>query len=179
MNKIRKCLLILLLCNIQFMIAAPETEPAHFQPVYIGNPYLAMNIYLTVVNIDGVTAEVGDEIGIFDGDICVGAKVITSPIDLYLALVAATDDPTTSEKDGFTPGNPISYRLWDYSTQSEITNVSTVYTQGDAVFSSQGTAVLELHGSSSAPTIQIIAPVSDLEVTEDAQDLSLTRKESQ
>jgi hypothetical protein len=151
MNKIRKCLLILLLCNIQFMVAAPETNPTHFQPVYIGNPYLAMNIYLTVVNIDGVTAEVGDEIGIFDGDICVGAKVITSPIDLYLALVAATDDPTTSEKDGFTPGNPISYRLWDYSTQSEITNVSTVYTQGDAVFSSQGTAVLELHGSTEQP----------------------------
>jgi len=151
MNKIRKCLLILLLCNIQFMIAAPETEPAHFQPVYIGNPYLAMNIYLTVVNIDGVTAEVGDEIGIFDGDICVGAKVITGPIGQYLALVAATDDPTTSEKDGFTPGNPISYRLWDYSTQSEITNVSTVYTQGDAVFSSQGTAVLELHGSTEQP----------------------------
>jgi len=133
------------------MVAAPETNPTHFQPVYIGNPYLAMNIYLTVVNIDGVTAEVGDEIGIFDGDICVGAKVITSPIDLYLALVAATDDPTTSEKDGFTPGNPISYRLWDYSTQSEITNVSTVYTQGDAVFSSQGTAVLELHGSTEQP----------------------------
>jgi len=133
------------------MIAAPETEPAHFQPVYIGNPYLAMNIYLTVVNIDGVTAEVGDEIGIFDGDICVGAKVITGPIGQYLALVAATDDPTTSEKDGFTPGNPISYRLWDYSTQSEITNVSTVYTQGDAVFSSQGTAVLELHGSTEQP----------------------------
>ncbi|HQM36973.1 MAG TPA: hypothetical protein PKV79_09065, partial [Candidatus Marinimicrobia bacterium] len=122
MNKIRKCLLILLLCNIQFMVAAPETDPTHFQPVYIGNPYLAMNIYLTVVNIDGVTAEVGDEIGIFDGDICVGAKVITSPIGQYLALVAATDDPTTPEKDGFTPGNPISYRLWDYSTQSEITN---------------------------------------------------------
>lgn len=299
MNKIRKCLLILLLCNIQFMVAAPETNPTHFQPVYIGNPYLAMNIYLTVVNIDGVTAEVGDEIGIFDGDICVGAKVITSPIDLYLALVAATDDPTTSEKDGFTPGNPISYRiwdasksleilyvdtsyisgegyfqsqgtvvlelrgtspgtepqhfqlvyvgnpylamniyvtdatidnvtlgigdeigifdgdicvgagiitgpigqylamvaatddpttpekdgftpgnpisyrLWDYSTQSEITNISTVYTQGDAVFSSQGTAVLELHGSSSAPTIQIIAPVADLEVAEDASDFQL------
>jgi hypothetical protein len=38
-----------------------------------------------------------------------------------------------------------------------------------------------LHGTKLliAPTIQIIAPVSDLEVTEDAQDLSLTRKESQ
>ena len=29
------------------------------------------------------------------------------PIGQYLAMVAATDDPTTPEKDGFTPGNPI------------------------------------------------------------------------
>jgi len=153
---------------------SPGTEPQHFQLVYTGNPYLAMNIYLTVVNIDGVTAEVGDEIGIFDGDICVGAGILTSPIDQYLALVAATDDPTTPEKDGFTPGNPISYRLWDYSTQSEITNINTVYTMGEAIFSSQGTAVLEIHSSSVIPTIQIIAPVADLTVPEDTSDFYLT-----
>jgi len=148
MKKIRRCLLILLVGIIQFIIAAPETNPTHFQPVYIGNPYLAMNIYLTAVTIDGLEVVVGDEIGIFDGDICVGAKTLTEPIGQYLAMVAATDDPTTPEKDGFTPGNPISYRLWDYSTQTEITNINTVYTQGDAVFSSQGTAVLEIHGIS-------------------------------
>ena len=173
MKKIRRCLLILLVGIIQFIIAAPETNPTHFQPVYIGNPYLAMNIYLTAVTIDGLEVVVGDEIGIFDGDICVGAKTLTEPIGQYLAMVAATDDPTTPEKDGFTPGNPISYRLWDYSTQTEITNINTVYTQGDAVFSSQGTAVLEIHGSSAAPTIQIIAPVPDLMVAEDALDFQL------
>jgi len=32
-----------------------------------------MNIYVTDAKIDGVTLGVGDEIGIFDGDICVGA----------------------------------------------------------------------------------------------------------
>jgi len=153
---------------------SPGTEPQHFQLVYTGNPYLAMNIYVTDATIDNVTLGIGDEIGIFDGDICVGAGILTSPIDQYLALVAATDDPTTPEKDGFTPGNPIIYRLWDYSTQSEITNINTVYTMGEAIFSSQGTAVLEIHSSSVIPTIQIIAPVADLTVPEDTSDFYLT-----
>ncbi len=166
MNKIFGFLLILLLLNIQF-IAAQEPEPSHFQPVYSGNPYLAMNFYLTDITIDEATVEVGDEIGIFDGSFCVGAGIVTGPIGQFLDLVAATDDPTTPEKDGFTPGNPISYRLWDYSKQTEIGNISVIYSSGNPTFSSQGTAVLEIHGNSTQATIQIIAPVPDMTVPED------------
>ncbi|HQE95991.1 MAG TPA: DUF5689 domain-containing protein, partial [Candidatus Marinimicrobia bacterium] len=120
---------------------------SHFAPVYTGNPYLAMNIYVTDAKIDGVTLGVGDEIGIFDGDICVGADVVTGTIAPYLPLVAATDDPTTTEKDGFTPGHTISYRLWDKDQSLEINSVQPTYTQGEGFFSSQGTAVVSLVGS--------------------------------
>jgi len=120
---------------------------SHFAPVYTGNPYLAMNIYVTDAKIDGVTLGVGDEIGIFDGDICVGADVVTGTIAPYLSLVAATDDPTTTEKDGFTPGHTISYRLWDKDQSLEINSVQPTYTQGEGFFSSQGTAVVSLVGS--------------------------------
>ena len=120
---------------------------SHFAPVYTGNPYLAMNIYVTDAKIDGVTLGVGDEIGIFDGDICVGAEVVTGTIAPYLPLVAATDDPTTTEKDGFTPGHTISYRLWDRDQSLEINSVQPTYTQGEGLFSSQGTAVVSLVGS--------------------------------
>ena len=120
---------------------------SHFAPVYAGNPYLAMNIYVTDAKIDGVTLGVGDEIGIFDGDICVGADVVTGTIAPYLPLVAATDDPTTTEKDGFTPGHTISYRLWDKDQSLEINSVQPTYTQGEGFFSSQGTAVVSLVGS--------------------------------
>lgn len=172
MKKIYCCLAILLLGNVQFA-EAQEPEPVHFQPVYSGNPYLAMNFYLTAITIDDTTAEVGDEVGIFDGDICVGAGIVTGPLGEYLDLVAATDDPTTPEKDGFTPGNPIGFRLWDYSAQIEVRNISSIYTSGDAIFSSQGTAVLEIHGSSAQPTIQIISPVPDREVPEDTADFDI------
>ncbi|HDP67824.1 MAG TPA: hypothetical protein ENN20_04895, partial [Candidatus Marinimicrobia bacterium] len=89
MKKIYCCLAILLLGNVQFA-EAQEPEPVHFQPVYSGNPYLAMNFYLTAITIDDTTAEVGDEVGIFDGDICVGAGIVTGPLGEYLDLVAAT-----------------------------------------------------------------------------------------
>jgi len=122
-------------------------ELSHFSPVYSGNPYLAMNIYITAATIDGISLSVGDEIGIFDGDVCVGAGVVTGGFDPYLALVASTDDPTTTEKDGFTPGHPISYRLWDNDQSLEIISIQPDYSSGDGTFASQGTAVLSLAGS--------------------------------
>ncbi len=121
-------------------------ELSHFSPIYTGNPYLAMNIYITGATIDGIGLSAGDEIGIFDGEYCVGAGWVTGAIDPYLALVASTDDPGTTEIDGFTPGHAISYRLWDSGEELEIANVVTTYTMGDGTFSSQGTAMVNLEG---------------------------------
>lgn len=134
-----------------------DPELSHFELVYAGNPYLAMNFYITSALIGEEEVSVGDEIGIFDGEYCVGAGVLTAPIDQYLALVAATDDPGTPEIDGFTPGNAISYRIWDASEGLEITNVSAAYTLGDGTFSSQGTAMAELTGSSSLDMSVVLA----------------------
>ncbi|RKY58279.1 MAG: hypothetical protein DRP96_08705, partial [Candidatus Neomarinimicrobiota bacterium] len=128
-------------------LSSEEPEISHFIPVYSGNPYLAMNIYVTAAMIDGVTLNAGDEIGIFDGDICVGSGVVTGNFDPYLAMVASTDDPTTTEKDGFTVGNPISYRLWDRVSDLEISSVQPSYSSGNGTFGSQGTAVVSLSGS--------------------------------
>ncbi|MCF7797782.1 MAG: T9SS type A sorting domain-containing protein [Lentisphaeria bacterium] len=126
-----------------------DPELSHFELVYAGNPYLAMNFYVTSATIGGEMVSVGDEIGIFDGEHCVGAGVVTASITDYLALVAATDDPGTPEIDGFTPGNNISYRIWDASEGVEISSVSADYTLGDGTFASQGTAMIELTGSTS------------------------------
>ncbi len=122
-------------------------ELSHFSPVYSGNPYMAMNFYITAATIDGVSLSIGDEIGIFDGNVCVGAGVVTGSFDPYLDMVASTDDPTTTEKDGFTAGQPISYRLWDKDQSLEISSVQPSYSTGDGNFASQGTAVLSLAGS--------------------------------
>jgi Secretion system C-terminal sorting domain/Domain of unknown function (DUF5122) beta-propeller len=115
----------------------------HFTPVFTSNPYLAMNIYVTEASLsEGITLGANDEIGIFDGDVCVGSYLLTGPITSYLPIKASTDDPTTEEKDGFTPGNPIKYRFWLSSISQEIKDYEESYTKGDGKFSSQGTAVV-------------------------------------
>lgn len=140
----------------------------HFTPVYFGNPYLAMNFYITAASIDEVDLGAGDEIGIFDGNVCVGAGVLSGPIGDYVPLVAATDDPGTPEIDGFTPGHAISYRLWDAGAELEIDNVEAVYALGDGTFSSQGSAMAELVGSTSVSGPVVISPIGDVILPEDS-----------
>lgn len=144
----------------------------HFQVVYTGNPYLAMNFYITEGTLDGINLGYGDEIGIFDGEYCVGAGVLTGEISNYLALFASTDDPNTTEIDGFTVGNEISYKLWDASKEIEIYNVTPDYTSGDGTFSSQGTAMLTLSGITNQPP-EVVKPISDITVDEDTPQFEL------
>jgi hypothetical protein len=115
----------------------------HFTPVFTSNPYLAMNIYVTRASLsDGITLGTNDEIGIFDGDVCVGSYALTGPITSYIPIKASTDDPTTEEKDGFAQGNPIKYRFWLSSKSQEIKNYEESYSVGNGKFYSQGTAVV-------------------------------------
>jgi len=118
----------------------------HFIPVYPGNGYNNMTFFIGSATIDDLNMEQGDEIGIFDGDICVGAGVLISEIPPIFQMVASADDPTTGDIDGFTDGNPIIYRLWDASEITEITYVLPTYTLGDGTFSQLGTAMVDLEG---------------------------------
>lgn len=129
-----------------FTIAAPLTN--HFNPIWTGNPYVPMNIYITSATIDGADLISADEIGVFDGENCVGSIVLSNPIPPagFISILAATDDPTTTEVDGFVPGHTITYRLWENGNSREITRVNPTYTLGDGTFSSQGSALLSLAG---------------------------------
>jgi len=144
-------------------VAGTGREREHFTTVWSGNPYAAMNFY--VVNystINGVDMQPGDEIGIFDGVYCVGACVLTEVIEdtVYLAIVAGEDDPDTPEIDGFTDGNPISYKLWDASAGIEVDSVIAVYTTypgwvDDGLFESQGQAMISLAGAGVIPDYSV------------------------
>ena len=72
-----------------------------------------MNFYITGATLNGTNLQPGDEIGIYDGTACVGVGVLTQVLtgSNYLSIVASKDDPDTPAKDGYTSGNPISYRL--------------------------------------------------------------------
>jgi len=118
------------------------TKTNHFIPVYSNNPYLAMNIYVKGASLsEGGTLGKGDEIGIFDGDVCVGSYVLTGPMTSILPMKASTDDPTTEVKDGFKAGDKITYKFWLSSGSKELSGYDIAYTVGDGTFSPQGTAV--------------------------------------
>ena len=125
----------------------------HFIPVYQGYGYNNMTFFIDSATINGINMESGDEIGIFDGELCVGAGILTSEIPPIFQMVASADDPTTGELDGFISGNPIIYRLWDSSDNLEITDVVASYTLGDGTFTQLGTAMVGLEGSITATLI--------------------------
>ena len=116
-------ILEILFCEITF-------ASGHFKPV--GDFSGAMNINLLEAKINGVDLEAGDEIGIFDGNICVGAVVLTKSLlalnDLEIApSKAGIDDSDTPFKDGYIIGNSIIFKIYDSSENEEITTVSATF----------------------------------------------------
>jgi len=137
-------------------ITAP-IPTSHFEPAWT-TPFNPMTFYIFEASIDGLDMQAGDEIGIFDidpntgGEICVGSASLSGviSIDNYLEVIASMDDGSNPEQaNGFTPGNEIIYKLWS-ETSGEITDVlaSYPYPDYDEVFTSQGTAIINLNGSS-------------------------------
>ena len=133
----------------------------HFTPVWSGYPYQPMTIIVNSANINGIDLQTGDEVGVFDVDgsgnlICVGVGELTTPITSGnpLTITVSADDPTTNDVDGFTNGNTIIYKLWDSNNQMEFSNVSASYNLSfDQVFTTLGTAIVELTGYAHFQTI--------------------------
>uniref|UniRef100_A0A832G270 T9SS type A sorting domain-containing protein n=1 Tax=Ignavibacterium album TaxID=591197 RepID=A0A832G270_9BACT len=121
---------------------------AHFNKIWSGNPYLPMNIYITSAKIENLSLKSGDEIAVFDGDNCVGNIILNDSISQgnFVQIIAALDDPTTAEIDGFIPNDTIIFKFWDSQSQSEISIVLADYAQGNGRFVQQGSAVVDLTG---------------------------------
>jgi len=138
----------------------------HFTPIWSDNPYSPMNIYVTSVTVDGVGLVAGDEIGVFDGDICVGSIVLTEAIPSggFASIIASTDDPNATGIDGFTPGHTISYKFWLSSIAAEITDYTAIYSAGDGTFASQGTAVVSFESVIPVELTSFTADVNNAQV---------------
>lgn len=127
-------------------ILSAENEaarPVHFIPAYTGNGLDHMNIYIE--KPEGVTGlSSGDEIGVYDGDLCVGSVVVDGEPGKYISVTVSFDDPATVVTDGFIEGNDISLRLWDNETAEEkpLEKIEVVKGHG-MVFERMGTVVLK------------------------------------
>ena len=132
-----------------------KRETEHFRPGYVGNGLDHMNIYLIRggEEVKGGMGEPsiglrwlkdGDEVGVFEGDICVGACVVGGEEDRYITLTASFDDPETVEKDGFTEGDNLVLRLWNRDSGEETVLGETEPLEGYSLaFERQGTTVLK------------------------------------
>jgi hypothetical protein len=99
--------------------------PQHFRPSWSGNGYDHMNIYLTEMTEGASALQAGDEIAVYDGEICVGSAVIQNWNQNLFAIAVSADDPITAETDGFVKGHTMSFRIWRSGVNSE-TTVNTV-----------------------------------------------------
>jgi PKD repeat protein len=125
----------------------------HFVPCWSGNGYQNMQIFINSAEIKGVPVTIGDEIGLFDGDLCVGGGTITAFNPPFLIeIVAAADDPLTPGIDGFIDGHPIDFQIWDNDNSISYTNVSANYQAGNGLFTTFDYALVDLQADDSIIT---------------------------
>jgi hypothetical protein len=97
-----------------------------------------MNFFALSSTIENINMVAGDEIAVYDGDICVGTTILNAEIleGEYVTFVASADDGMEDYPNGYTPGNIISYKIWDSinNIEYESNNIEVTYTQGENVF---------------------------------------------
>jgi hypothetical protein len=110
-----------------------------------------MEIYVSMATLNGTNLQIGDEIGVFDGDLCVGAAVLTEELTAdseYLLIEAPRQFLWWS---GFIPGDTITYR---FCTGGEVANPTVVpsYISNGPVFEVNESCIVELHAINTPPT---------------------------
>jgi len=113
------------------------TSTTHFTPAWTGNGFDQMNINIYSAKMEGVELEAGDEVGIFDGTICAGVGKLTGAITQQstLDIVVSKND---GSGNGYTPGNAITFKLYDASKTQEMSNVTALYSTDNPFWGTDG-----------------------------------------
>ncbi len=146
-------------CQLHEYLVTVE-PPFHFEPVWT-TAFNPMIFYVVEATLDNVYLAPGDEIGIYDIDpntnneICVGAATVAGTItpDNFLEIIASMDDGSLQgQANGFTPGNFFIFKIYS-QTEGLIETVTYnfPYPGYDQVFTSLGTAIVEINGTIQTP----------------------------
>ena len=95
-----------------------QFRTGHFQPVWEGTPFTPMAFVLNEAMWNYLDIEPGDEVGIFDGNICVGAFTVPDE-----GFAPGSQIPTSKDDgsgNGFIEGHPVSFRVWKENVVTEI-----------------------------------------------------------
>lgn len=104
-----------------------------FEGGYGGDP--VWTVFLSGITHNGQNMGIGDEVAVFDGGIMVGATtLIRAPDSLNTFENDMLVYSTLMSGDGFTPGNPVSFKGWLEAEQMEVEDFEANYLNwyGDA-----------------------------------------------
>jgi len=114
----------MIICLILLSILSTKVNAQHFN-FEGGNPSaLPWTIYLAEATLNSIDLEAGDEIAIFDGDLMVGAMVLSQvciPENQFDNVLLAFNI-LASGNPGYTPGNDVFFKCWDASLEIEISD---------------------------------------------------------
>jgi len=130
---------VFVLCTAQSFAQGCDDTPDHF--TFTAN---TGDNYAIVVDSTSLDCDLSDcdEIGVFDGDLCVGASVFRG--QWPLGITAWKDDTQTGDVDGYVSGNPMTFKIWYSTSDSEIENFDVIYESGNGTFDSGPFARLSL-----------------------------------
>ena len=111
----------------------------HFKAAFTGNGVDHMNINLMELNKSGIRQ--GDEIGIFDGSICVGAVTIGADqmFSGNVGIPVSANDGLSESINGYIQGNQVSLKLFSNGAESTmktetLKNGVDVFRKGESLF---------------------------------------------
>jgi len=104
---------------------ADSASVVHFTGIGPTQSNISVDFY-GYITIAGVDAQIGDEVGVFDagGQLC-GAWGMDY-VGAYGAVHVFGDDPSTPEDEGASPGDSLTFRVWDASVSAEYEAVTNV-----------------------------------------------------
>ncbi len=122
-----------------------HSKGAYFTPSFTGNPFSPMSFLVSDVTVDSKVLDIGDEIGIFDKQLCVGSFVFNGQFNFGMS--ASMSDPT-SNSAGFITGDKIEFRIWTKKSNQLIRNITVIYGSGmDSInFKAYGISMVSLIG---------------------------------
>ena len=123
------------------LFSASSFATNHFTTVWEGeNGQNHMNFVVISAMLEDLTLSVDDEIAVYSGSLCVGAKKLTQPISLsnsstYLTIPASQKD---GQNNGFTENDTIIFKIWVNADQKEMIAKAVTYRNNIEIWQTNG-----------------------------------------
>jgi hypothetical protein len=118
-----------------------KRQTSYFSPCYTNNPFMPMAIIVQPEE----WMEPGDELGIFNGNLYVGAALYQGISDQAIIIPVTMDDPDTPVIDGAVQNHTFMLKYWKLNDQQLWDELSFTIIEGNSSFEPLGTSVLNLN----------------------------------